>query len=163
MNREISFVIYDKPIPLQRHRHTARCSYDPQKEEKETYRTLMQYYLSQFPSFDGEFLEGPLHLLASFYFKLPKTKKLRNSKGLYHIVKGDLDNYLKLAMDCMTGILYKDDCTIYKISAIKCYTTEKERTEITIKEITQADIIKENEVGKPQKTPKEFIPARISK
>ena len=139
--KTVLFTIYGKPIPLKRHRHTTHCTYNPQKQEQETIRILMQTYLNQYTSFSGEPFTGPLHATFKFYFKLPKTKKLREKKGLFHHQKPDLSNLIKTYEDCMNNILFKDDAQISKIDAIKCYTHEKERTEITITQIEQADII----------------------
>jgi len=163
--RTISFTIYEKPIPWQRAgRHTNRCTYDPQKAEKDAISFLILRYLKQSSHFNGSFLEGPLHAIFKFYFKLPKTKRLREKKGLYHTVTPDLSNLIKLYEDIMSGLIYADDKTIFKIDAIKCYTSGKVRTEITIKEIQQADIINDipkQEIIYDQKDL--FVPAQKAK
>lgn len=141
MKKSISFTIYDKPIPLKRHRHSAHCTYNPQKQEQETFRILMQTYLNQASSFSGSPLTGPLEVKCHFYFKLPKTKRLREKKGLYHTGPKDLDNLCKFVFDCCNGIIYEDDRQICKLIAGKYYTADRERTEVTITEIEQADII----------------------
>ena len=165
--RKVSFTIYEKPIPLQRHRHNSHCTYDPQKDQKEVTSFLIKECLAantphlDGSHLDGSHLDGPLHLIVQFYFKLPKTKSLRNKKGLYHTSTPDLDNLIKYILDVMNTLIYKDDAQIFKISAQKLYTTLKPRTEITIQEVEQADIIiekKEKDNGKKDNT---IIPARI--
>lgn len=141
MLKTVSFTIYDKPIPLKRHRHSGRCTYNPQKQEQETIRILMQTYINQYSQMPDPPLSGPLHATFKFYFALPKTKRLREKKKLFRDTKPDLSNLLKFYEDCMNSLIYKDDAQIVKIDAIKCYTADKERTEVTITQIEQADII----------------------
>ena len=153
---EISFTIYTKPVPLQRHRHAQKIrkkyvtphlphcpqyitTYDPQRDEKEAHRLVMRHALVQHsPTLKDLPLVGPLFVTVRFYFELPKTKSLRDKKGLYHHQKPDLDNCVKFICDVMNdSIIYKDDSSIYKIDAAKLFTLGEARTEIIIREVEQ--------------------------
>lgn len=46
--------------------------------------------------------------------------------------KNDIDNRLKALLDCMTGLLYKDDSQITELHVYKEYDKENPRTEISI-------------------------------
>lgn len=41
-----------------------------------------------------------------------------------HCKKPDIDNYLKYILDCMSGIVFKDDAQVWSISAKKVYGVE---------------------------------------
>ncbi len=50
-----------------------------------------------------------------------KKAKLMVDNEQAHTVKVDLDNLIKMMLDRSNGILYPDDCYIYKLSAVKKY------------------------------------------
>ena len=58
----------------------------------------------------------------------------------------------------MNNLIYHEDLQVFKIDAVKLYTYNSPRTEITIEKITQADIIKpiKKEIICPKN---KFIPA----
>ena len=52
----------------------------------------------------------------------PKWKLEALEEGLIrHTTRPDLDNIIKTAKDAMNGILWKDDCQVIEISAMKFY------------------------------------------
>ena len=53
---------------------------------------------------------------------------------LHHMVKPDVDNLQKFILDCMTGIIYKDDAQIIKITATKVYSATT-RTAICVRPV----------------------------
>lgn len=130
----LKFTINEKPIPQKRHRHSPRGTYNPMSKEKLYYGLLVKNCLSpQFSPF-----MGPVEIELSFFMPLPRTKRLRNSKGLYHTNKPDLDNCIKFFLDVMSGIIYKDDAYIYKIIASKCYSGDP-RIEVIANQVSQPD------------------------
>lgn len=126
------FVIPGNPIPLKRHRHTVvngkSRTYDPQKQEKLLYGMLLQQ------QFQCDPFTGPLHVALRFFMPIPKVPKKHQISGKPHYYKIDLDNLIKFLFDCANGILYKDDCQISSLSAIKLYS-KNPRTELTITKI----------------------------
>ena len=68
---------------------------------------------------------------------MPKCQRAMCNTGLYkHIKKPDVDNLIKLYLDVMSGIVFKDDNCVSLGSAIKVYT-DSPRVEIYVQE-TQA-------------------------
>lgn len=63
-------------------------------------------------------LQGPVSLSARFFFK---TRR-----------KGDIDNFNKLWMDSLTGIVYGDDSQIVELLLQKDYDKKNPRIEIVI-------------------------------
>ena len=51
--------------------------------------------------------------------------------------KRDIDAYLKMLLDSMSGIVYEDDSQIVKLTVQKLYDKENPRTEITCKKYDQ--------------------------
>lgn len=64
---------------------------------------------------------GPLQLCVTFGMKRPKS--IPKSR-IYPSVKPDIDNYVKLVMDSLNGILWADDAQIVHLTAIKQYSAE---------------------------------------
>jgi Holliday junction resolvase RusA-like endonuclease len=122
---KVKIIIPGDPIPLARPRLGKNGVYDPQAELKEeTYWEIRSLLGNRHLP-----LMGPLELQIVFYMKIPKK-----NKDIYHIKKPDLSNMIKFYEDAATGLLYKDDKQIVKITAEKKYD-ETPRTEITIMEI----------------------------
>lgn len=124
-----TYIIDGDPIPLARARHGKGRTWDSQKQLK--YQCGLQL---QSQHSCKHLFSGPLHVDICFYLPLPKqAKKAKN--GHYHIFKPDLSNLIKFIEDVGTGILYKDDCLISSLSAVKKYS-HNPRTEFTISELT---------------------------
>lgn len=66
----------------------------------------------------------------------PKKHIASMIDGSYpHVKRPDLDNILKLCLDSMNGLIFKDDSQICHLECYKCYG-EMPRTEIIVKEWT---------------------------
>lgn len=80
--------------------------------------------------------KGPVTLSVSFYFTRPKSKTYKKKKNLleFKTTKPDLDNLIKIIMDSLSGIIYRDDAQIVMLSAKKfiCGENDKPHTEIVI-------------------------------
>lgn len=57
-------------------------------------------------------------LTLHFYFKTKRTQ--------------DLDNYNKLVLDALTGIIYVDDGQISALHLYRCYDKDRPRIEVTV-------------------------------
>jgi len=120
----LKYVIPGDPVALARARHTGRGTcYDSQKELK----CSLGIFINNVHE-DRPFYEGPLHLDIVFFMKIPK--RIRTISP-FHLFKPDLSNLIKFYEDIATGILYRDDCLISKITASKIYD-KNPRTEFTV-------------------------------
>ena len=81
--------------------------------------------------------EHPVSLLVEFYFPIPNSypkwkKDLMLKTRWPHTKAPDLDNILKLTMDCMTKLgFWKDDKFVYSVNAEKYYSSNP-RTEVEL-------------------------------
>lgn len=105
--------------------------YDKQKHEKLVcgITVSQQFGLS-------ELLVKPLHLDATFYFRIPKNhfKKKDEMRGTPMPYTPDLDNLLKFICDSCMGVLYKDDSLVTSVSSRKIWG-EESKTEFSFTEI----------------------------
>jgi Holliday junction resolvase RusA-like endonuclease len=89
---------------------------------------------------------GPISMSIEFYVPRPKahyrtgqySHLLKDTAPKYPIVRGgknhlgDLDNYLKLAMDALDKVFYKDDVQVCVVHTLKEYSSNP-RTVVQIK------------------------------
>ena len=120
-----SYILPGDPVPLERPRFSIKNKkvYNPQRPFKERARLYIKHQHGSNPLF-----MGPLRMSFVFYFHEPGKVE-----G-YHIGTPDLSNLLKLIEDICSTVVYRDDCVIAEISAVKCYSTSA-RTEFTITEL----------------------------
>lgn len=127
-----------------------RC-YDPRKVEKQCIKGVLAKWLrennSQLPS------EWPRLPMISFVFAMPvpvSTPKPKLAKiasnAVKHIVKPDVDNLVKLYLDCMDGVIFTGDQQVSLGFAIKIYSHQP-RTIIWIQE--SDEIMQPSEVSPP--------------
>lgn len=88
----------------------------------------------------GEMLEGSIKAKIFVYYKIPKsyTKKRVEliRKGKEHPCKTpDIDNCIKIILDALNGVAYRDDKQIVEVTAIKKWTEGTERIEFLLEEI----------------------------
>ena len=82
-------------------------------------------------------LEGAVHLDMLFLFPYPKSwskKKKKVYNEIAHVVKPDIDNVIKFYLDCMNGIVFKDDKQIVSIRSEKSYTDKEGATLIEVRQ-----------------------------
>lgn len=125
-----------EPIPQMRAKpnYRTRCMYDPQKQEKEAVRWQLR------SNYKEELLTGPIQIYVLYFFPVPKSASKKMRKAMlcgeaHHVVKPDKDNLEKFIFDCMTGVVYDDDCKIVDGRGIKLFS-EFPRTEIRIVRLT---------------------------
>lgn len=78
----------------------------------------------------------PVAISIEAYFEIPKSwgKKKTNEAlqgDLLHVSKPDIDNVIKIVLDALNGIVYKDDAQVCSIMAVKQYSNNP-RLEIVI-------------------------------
>lgn len=129
--RTMTFVLQGTPIPLARTRMSGDHCYDSQKHYKLTIGLALAAQLKS-----SNLFSGPLQVDFIFYFPMPNRltgSKKESKMGKPHIFVPDLDNCIKMYLDCSNKILFKDDCSVWKINATKVYGDP--RTEMIITEI----------------------------
>lgn len=126
-----TYILYGKPIPLQRPRVTSFGTYDPQKKEKGEARALI--YNQRGTTVPAT--NVPIQLVVTFFMPIPKsTPKKINLKGKFHYKRPDIDNLIKYILDVIQPILITDDSLVATIIADKIYD-ENPRTQFIISEI----------------------------
>ena len=98
---------------------------------------VKQYFKIKYPRYVA--LENRIKVTINAYFKVPKTttKKdiaLIEEGKLSPTKKPDIDNIVKIILDSLNGIAFKDDNQITKIEVEKLYTFEDERVYVKIEE-----------------------------
>jgi len=73
------------------------------------------------------------------YLPIPKGATKTQATGMAQKTilpsrKPDVDNILKVVLDALNGVAYKDDARVYKTSCVKFYSAEP-RLEVTIKAV----------------------------
>lgn len=120
----IHIVIPGSPIALKRHRTTKTGHrYDPSFEDKKDFLAKCMANRPNKPIIE------PVYLTAEFRFQRPKNhyrtgkyaNELKDNAPYWHIGRPDIDNLLKLIMDSLNGIFWRDDSQICKIETKKIY------------------------------------------
>lgn len=86
----------------------------------------------------GSFGEKPVKVQITAYFKIPKSfslyKKEQAARGeITPTVKPDTDNIIKIILDSLNGVAYRDDKQVIEVRCQKQYGTEEQVT-VTIEE-----------------------------
>ena len=134
----MKIVIPGVPVPQARMRHSNFrgfvTTYDPKAKEKKTIRRYLEGYSHGIP-FD--------YPRISFLFHMPILKSIRKrDKELYesgllkHDKKPDVDNLIKLYLDCLDGIIIQGDQKVSLGPCVKIYHPQP-KTVIWIHETTQ--------------------------
>jgi Holliday junction resolvase RusA-like endonuclease len=84
-------------------------------------------------------LTGPVRVNVEIYVPIPtsmsaKKQRFAESKDLRPITRPDVDNYLKTALDLLTGIILRDDSLVVD-SRIQKYYSYRPRMEIEVEEM----------------------------
>ncbi len=126
------------PTGQQRPRFTARGKHGmayKSKSQKEHERELGYHIQRQRPD---EPMTGPIEVKLDAYYPIPKSwPKWKVAAALSNeirpTVKPDLDNVLKMALDCSNGVLFADDKQVVGVMTRKFYSAEP-RLELGIRE-----------------------------
>ena len=128
--------LHGDPIPWKRPGHNSHTGsiYDEQKKLKEQCRWVLQAQYREDP------LTCPLDIGMIFYFPISEStsavKRTQMLNGvIHHMIKPDVDNLAKFALDTMTGVIFHDDCQVFRLSVEKRYST-KPGTYIQINPLT---------------------------
>ena len=111
------FRFYGEPVPKARPRFVRKkwgvMTYEP-KTSREFSNAMKQAMAKEWSGMLLE--ERPIHLGIFIWKSRPKTlpKSVK-----YPIRRPDLDNYIKMVLDCMIGTVIKDDSMVVSIEAEK--------------------------------------------
>ena len=129
---KLSFTIQGKPIAKARARITRYGNYDPQEAIKKriAWEINAQLLVAVSARSNVYAPEGQaLDLDCCFYMPIPKS---RPPASVLHTKKPDLDNLVKMILDCITlAGLWHDDSQVVRLSAMKVYSPEP-RTSVTV-------------------------------
>jgi len=108
----ISFNFPVDPVAKGRPRFSKGRAYTPQKTRdfEKLINTMAKI------QYRGEPLKGPLSVVIVFFIKKPRSVKRE-----YPIVRPDIDNFFKSALDSLNGVAFDDDCQVIEINASKKY------------------------------------------
>ena len=148
MSNYITLTIPGDPISQQRPRlfrrgRNTHC-FDPQSREK---HEVKQYIQSKLEDKEWSYPTYPKVNLF-FYMPVPKSfakedRALAVNEKLRHIKKPDVDNLIKFYLDCMSGLVLKDDNCVSIGKAMKIYSNNPRTTifvEDQSKYISEVDI-----------------------
>ena len=121
------FIIRGNPVAWKRPGQSRWGRYDTQKAIKDALGAIFRAGMNQHPP-----LLGKIKIIAVFFMPIPKSLPVKDREG-WHSKKPDLDNLIKLCLDSMNGIVFKDDSQVCAIIAMKGYG-DIPRTELTIME-----------------------------
>ena len=98
---------------------------------------VKQYFKVKYPRYIP--LENRVKVVIDAKFKIPKTatkkeKELIANGLLSPTKKPDIDNIVKIILDSLNGMAFKDDNQITKIEVEKVYTFDEERVYVKIEE-----------------------------
>ena len=84
-------------------------------------------------------IEGSLKVRCSFQMPIPKSTSKKKNKAMLeerikHTKRPDVDNLLKFTLDCLNGVVFKDDSQIIYLAGGKFYS-EEPKTLIMIEEV----------------------------
>lgn len=100
-------------------------AFTPSKTKDAEYR--IQFQVSQL--YKDAPADGPLEVILCVYRQKPKSKK-KSEK--YAMSKPDVDNYLKLVLDSLNGILWRDDATVVSATVVKVWTDGTQGFHLTV-------------------------------
>lgn len=139
----MKIIIPGKPVGKKRPRFARRGKFVSTYNDQETEEGKFILFLRD--TYSGEVLTGPLQIDLEFVFDRPKghfgsgrnSHLLKPSSPKYHIIKPDKDNLEKFALDCMEGVVFKNDSQVYSGLTTKRYADQSDETahtKITIME-----------------------------
>ena len=123
--------IQGKVYSQKRHRHTNRgFVYDPSaKDKKKVIPQIVDQFMEK-PFVDAVLLE------ITFTIQRPKSHynkyDIKPSAPKWKTTKPDIDNHIKFYLDCMSGIVFKDDNQIISLVATKNFCDEYQEPHVEI-------------------------------
>ena len=146
LNYDYKLVVLGNPKPQARHRTYTKgrdgrplpypLQVDPSAKDKKNLRQVVQDQAPETP------LDCPLKVVIQFFFPYRKGDfgtgrnegVLKESAPAWHTTRPDCDNCIKMVLDALNGVFWRDDTVICKLETEKKYSLNP-RTEIFITKI----------------------------
>lgn len=136
MQNFLKIIIPDNPQAKQRSRKGRSGKwYNPQSDEMEVVKRIIKQQLPE----NFKMIPKDIPIIGNVYWFIEPSKSKANKKfidliqndDIPHIQKPDRDNLDKYGLDCMSKIVFADDCQVYGGEIYKFWSM-KPRTEIEI-------------------------------
>ena len=136
---QITFAVFGEPVPKGRPRFSTRgkypVAYTPEKTKAYEFEVGMMALAAMGGS---KPLEGALEAFIYVTFPIPASYSKKRTEACLsdsekHTKKPDLDNLIKICLDGMNGIVFKDDSQITSIHSTKVYG-EVGKVEVLVRE-----------------------------
>jgi Holliday junction resolvase RusA-like endonuclease len=127
-----NYIIPGPPIPQPRARILRNgFSYDPRSKEKQNIKAQL---LAQRNANNSHMLTCPVFLDITFFMPIPAATSKKKELSLWGKPctkkNGDIDNLLKLYLDCFINVLLLDDSQVFSLFCSKIYAPKNSvRTE----------------------------------
>lgn len=136
MEKTYKFTILVEPKAKKRPKVYRWSTVNPSQKDEE----LAARKFSELDNIPLKPLNGQIRVQAKFYKNPPKnTPKwqlpLMEQGSIRPAKSPDLDNYVKLILDALNGILWEDDRFIVEMHSGKFYTTNDPRIELVVDEL----------------------------
>lgn len=114
----LDLVIEMAPVAKGRPRFARGIAYTP-KATKDAEKDIRDAVKS---AYAGEPYDGAVDVAVIFYIQRPKSKPRK--KAEYPTGRPDVDNYAKLVLDALNGIVWVDDRQVVNLSCFKRYADD---------------------------------------
>lgn len=129
-NKEFEFeVIGDIKGKARPRVNTYTCQVYTPNNTKDYENLVKQYFKIHYPN--SEPSENRVFVKITAYFKIPKNTSKKDLKLIEEGIlsptkKPDIDNVVKIVLDALNKLAFKDDNQITKLEVEKCYTMNNE-------------------------------------
>ena len=137
----IEFTVPAVPVAQPRQRHSAQVicgrvisrNYTPAGHAVNSFRASVRMAARE--AYSGPPLDGPLCVDVVAVFPRPQSQiwKRREMPRQRHAKKPDRDNLDKAILDCLSGILWRDDCQVCAGSIEKWIAAGDEQPHVTVR------------------------------
>ena len=138
IERCVAFRLYGKPVGKGRPRYTTAGGFGRMYTPKPT-RDYERTVAEEYRLAKGWLMERPVMITVMQCFPIPKgaSKKEAQLMRDYRIVpscKPDIDNVLKVVLDGLNGVAYRDDTQVVCVVSERCYA-DNPCVEVIVEEI----------------------------
>ena len=131
----VVFIVPGNPIGKARPRFNSYTRRTYTLQSTQDYEELVRWIYKA--KYGNKMLTGEISVEITAFYKIPKSwSKIRKEQAIYDqlkpTVKPDCDNIVKIILDAINGIAYKDDAAVTDLEFHKKYTLSDPRVEVKI-------------------------------